>query len=116
MTHHLNNLDITDDSMVQQAFELVQKTLNGKDLNCLINNAGVAAKLKYSDINEKTMIESYRQNVIGPWKMMKVTSNVDLVEDPFKKTITSIFSDIFAVTGKSFISTETTRCETIIDN
>jgi short-subunit dehydrogenase len=52
--------------------DTVQKALNGKDLNCLINNAGVAAKLKFADINEKDMMETYRQNVIGPWKMTKV--------------------------------------------
>ena len=46
--------------------------MNGKDLNCLINNAGVAAKLRLSNINEKDMMESYRQNVIGPWKVTKV--------------------------------------------
>ena len=50
----------------------MQKALNGKDLNCLINNAGVAKKLKFGDINEKDMMETYRQNVIGPWKMTKV--------------------------------------------
>ncbi len=41
-------------------------------MNCLINNAGTASKLKFSDINEKDMMETYRQNVIGPWKMTKV--------------------------------------------
>ena len=53
----------------------MQQTLNGKDLNCLINNAGIAAKLKFTDINEKDMMETYRQNVIGPWKMTKVRAD-----------------------------------------
>ena len=68
-------LDITDDASIQKAAEKVQQTLNGKDLNCLINNAGTAAKLKFGDINEKDMMETYRQNVIGPWKVMKVRAD-----------------------------------------
>jgi short-subunit dehydrogenase len=53
----------------------VKQVLNGKDLNCLINNAGMAMKLKFSDINEKDMMETYRQNVIGPWKTSKVIAS-----------------------------------------
>lgn len=66
-------VDATDDASIQKAVEKVQQRLNGKDLNCLINNAGVAAKLRLSNINEKDMLESYRQNVIGPWKVIKVS-------------------------------------------
>jgi short-subunit dehydrogenase len=57
----------------------VEQRLNGKDLNCLINNAGTAAKLRFSDINEKDMMETYRQNVIGPWKVTKVYISVALL-------------------------------------
>ncbi len=64
--------DIVDDTSIQKAVEKVEQRLNGKDLNCLINNAGVATKLRFIDINEKDMIETYRQNVIGPWKVTKV--------------------------------------------
>jgi hypothetical protein len=32
----------------------------------------MATKLRFIDINEKDMIETYRQNVIGPWKVTKV--------------------------------------------
>jgi len=65
-------IDIVDDTSIQKAVEKVEQRLNGKDLNCLINNAGVATKLRFIDINEKDMIETYRQNVIGPWKVTKV--------------------------------------------
>lgn len=68
-------LDITDDVSIQKAFEKVEQRLNGKDLNCLINNAGATKKLRFSDINEKDMMEMYRQNVIGPWKVTKVYFN-----------------------------------------
>jgi short-subunit dehydrogenase len=50
----------------------VKQRLNGKDLNCLINNAGSTTKLQLSRINEKDMLETYRSNVIGPWKVTKV--------------------------------------------
>ncbi len=65
-------IDIVDDKSVQNAVEKVQQSLNGKNLNCLINNAGMATKLRLSNINEKDMMETYRQNVIGPWKVTKV--------------------------------------------
>ena len=65
-------LDATDDASIQQAVEKVQQRLNGKDLNCLINNAGVAAKLRLSNINEKDMMEAYGQNLVGAWKVTKV--------------------------------------------
>jgi NAD(P)-dependent dehydrogenase (short-subunit alcohol dehydrogenase family) len=74
-------LDITDDVSIHKAVEHVQQTLNGKHLNCLINNAGIAAKLKFTDINEKDMMETYRQNVIGPWKTIKVDSSIDSRSD-----------------------------------
>ncbi|UJR25066.1 hypothetical protein I4U23_006426 [Adineta vaga] len=64
-------LDITDDSSIQRAVEKVEQRLNGKDFNCLINNAGSTTKLRFKDINEKDMMETYRQNVIGPWKVTK---------------------------------------------
>ncbi|CAF1119140.1 unnamed protein product [Rotaria sp. Silwood1] len=64
-------LDIIDDTSVRKAVDKVQETLNGKDLNCLINNAGIATKLNFFCINEKDMMETYRQNVIGPWKVTK---------------------------------------------
>jgi len=65
-------IDIIDDKSIQKAVEKVEQSLNGKHLNCLINNAGMAAKLRFSNINEKDMMETYRQNVIGPWKITKV--------------------------------------------
>jgi NAD(P)-dependent dehydrogenase (short-subunit alcohol dehydrogenase family) len=64
-------LDIIDDTSIQKAVEKVEQSLNGKNLNCLINNAGMTAKLRFSNINEKDMMETYRQNVIGPWKVTK---------------------------------------------
>jgi hypothetical protein len=65
-------IDIIDDKSIQKAVEKVEQSLNGKHLNCLINNAGMATKLRFSNINEKDMMETYRQNVIGPWKVTKV--------------------------------------------
>ncbi len=65
-------IDIIDDTSIQKAVEKVEQSLNGKYLNCLINNAGMTAKLRFSNINEKDMMETYRQNVIGPWKVTKV--------------------------------------------
>lgn len=66
-------IDTTDDKSVQQAVEKVEQRLNGKDLNCLINNAGATTKLRFANINEKDMLETYRQNVLGPWKVTKVS-------------------------------------------
>jgi len=66
------SIDITNDASIKGAVEKVEKRLNGTDLNCLINNAGTAKKLRFMDINEQDMMETYRQNVIGPWKVTKV--------------------------------------------
>lgn len=63
---------MTDDASIGKAVQKVEQRLNGRDLNCVINNAGMTTKLKFSDINEKDMMETYRQNVIGPWKVTKV--------------------------------------------
>ncbi|CAF0899377.1 unnamed protein product [Adineta ricciae] len=64
-------LDAIDDSSIQKAVDKVEERLNGKDFNCLINNAGTTTKLRFANINEKDMMETYRQNVIGPWKVTK---------------------------------------------
>ncbi|CAF0999569.1 unnamed protein product [Adineta steineri] len=57
---------ITDGTSIQKAVEQLEQILNGNDLNCLINNAGMTTELRFSNIYEKDMMETYRQNVIGP--------------------------------------------------
>lgn len=32
----------------------------------------MTTKLRFTNLNEKDMLETYRQNVIGPWKVTKV--------------------------------------------
>ncbi|CAF1002155.1 unnamed protein product [Adineta steineri] len=65
-------LDITDHTSIQKAVEQVEQRLNGNDLNYLINNAGTTAKLRFSNINETDMMETYRPNVIESWKATKI--------------------------------------------
>jgi short-subunit dehydrogenase len=83
------SIDITNDASIKEAVEKVEQRLNGKDLNCLINNAGTAKKLRFMDINEKDMMETYRQNVIGPWKVTKVYLTISFSIDtiPVLQTI-----------------------------
>ncbi|CAF1622497.1 unnamed protein product, partial [Didymodactylos carnosus] len=64
-------LDITNDESIKDAKFEVEGKLSGKGLNMLINNAGVAKKLNINTINENDMLETYRNNVIGPWKVTK---------------------------------------------
>jgi len=65
-------LDVTDDESIENARSEIQSKLgNQNGLNMLINNAAVNNKLKFKDINEKDMMECYKQNVIGPWKLTK---------------------------------------------
>ncbi|CAF0844460.1 unnamed protein product [Adineta steineri] len=59
-------IDITGDTSIQKAVEQLEQRLHGNDLNCLINNVGMTTELRFSNIYEKDMMETYRQNVIGP--------------------------------------------------
>ncbi|CAF1682995.1 unnamed protein product [Rotaria magnacalcarata] len=59
-------LDITDDISVRKVVEQVKQTLNGRDLSCLINNAGTtaflplleksASQLEQPDIKQSSVI------------------------------------------------------------
>ncbi|CAF3063166.1 unnamed protein product [Rotaria sp. Silwood2] len=65
-------IDVTDDESVNKAKVEVEKKLgNNQGLNCLINNAGVSKNFKFNDINEKDMLDTYRHNVIGVWRVTK---------------------------------------------
>ena len=51
----------------------VEKELgSNRGLNCLLNNAGVMHNTTLDQIDEKVMLETYRQNVLGPWRVTKV--------------------------------------------
>ncbi|CAF1031677.1 unnamed protein product [Rotaria magnacalcarata] len=60
------SIDITDDISVRKVVEQVKQTLNGRDLSCLINNAGTtaflplleksASQLEQPDIKQSSVI------------------------------------------------------------
>ncbi|CAF1079414.1 unnamed protein product [Adineta steineri] len=65
-------IDVSDDESCNKAkIEVENKLGNSRGLNCLLNNAGVNKELKFNDINEKDMLDTYKHNVIGPWRVTK---------------------------------------------
>ncbi|CAF0844479.1 unnamed protein product [Adineta steineri] len=65
-------IDVNDDESCNKAKGEVENKLgNSQGLNCLLNNAGVNKDLKFNDINEQDMLDTYKQNVIGPWRVTK---------------------------------------------
>jgi len=68
-----NFVDASDDQSVNKAKVEVEKKLgNNQGLNCLLNNAGVSKTIQLKDINEKDMLDTYKHNVIGTWRVTKV--------------------------------------------
>lgn len=99
-------IDITDDKSIQQAVEKVEQRLNGKDLNCLINNAGMTTKLRFVNVNEKDMLETYRQNVLGPWKVTKVS--IEIQNRIPNRLFSFVSSGIFTTSRKICIAINST--------
>ena len=67
-------IDSSDDESVNKAKVEVEKKLgNNRGLNCLLNNAAVNQNTTLDKIDEKVMLETYRQNVLGPWRVTKVS-------------------------------------------
>lgn len=67
------HLDTSSDESVNKAKDEIEKKLgNNQGLNCLINNAAVSKNIKLNEINEKDMLDTYKQNVVGPWRVTKV--------------------------------------------
>jgi NAD(P)-dependent dehydrogenase (short-subunit alcohol dehydrogenase family) len=65
-------IDASDEQSVQKAKVEVEKKLGtNQGLNCLLNNAGVSKTVQLKEINEKDMLDTYKQNVMGPWRVTK---------------------------------------------
>lgn len=60
-----------DESVNRAKTEVENKLGNNRGLNCLLNNAAVTQRLHLNSINEKDMIDTFRQNVLGPWRVTK---------------------------------------------
>ncbi|CAF3620625.1 unnamed protein product [Adineta steineri] len=57
---------------IQKAVEQVEQRLNENDLHCLIINADITTKLRFSNIIRTDMMETYRPNVIESWKVTEI--------------------------------------------
>lgn len=56
--------------------EVEKKLGNDRGLNCLLNNAAVNQGTQLKDINEKVMLETYKQNVVGPYRVTQVNTSI----------------------------------------
>ncbi|MBB4286789.1 SDR family oxidoreductase [Roseospira goensis] len=88
-------LDVTDDAAVKA----LGRTLAGRTLDVLINNAGVyplkGPQGSFGDIPVKPWMEALRTNVIAPWKVAETfVANLEQAERPVLATISSKMGSI----------------------
>ncbi len=92
----LNFVDVSDDESVNKAKAEVEKKLGkNQGLNCLLNNAGVSKGTQLNNINEQDMLDTYKHNVVGPWRVTKVCRCSSVL------IIRTFYSGIFTFGGKS---------------
>ncbi|XP_053305130.1 C-factor-like [Spea bombifrons] len=63
---HIIQLDVADLQSIKAAYQAVQEKLQGRGLNILINNAGVATYKTVETSDEADMIYTYKTNTIAP--------------------------------------------------
>ncbi|XP_053305132.1 C-factor-like [Spea bombifrons] len=68
--HHPNleviQLEVTDRNCIKAAYHVIEKKLNGRGLNMLINNAAIAMENTVETADENEMINSFKTNTIAP--------------------------------------------------
>ncbi|XP_054856535.1 C-factor-like [Eublepharis macularius] len=70
-TIHVVQLDVKDPSSLKAAVSVVESHLNGKGLNLLINNAGVAIYGSLETMEQEEMLSVFNTNVVGPTLVVK---------------------------------------------
>ncbi|XP_072278997.1 C-signal-like [Pyxicephalus adspersus] len=59
-------LDVTNPTTIESAYRDITKRLDGRGLNLLINNAGIAVFHSLHEATAEIMMEMYKTNAIGP--------------------------------------------------
>ncbi|MBB4265687.1 SDR family oxidoreductase [Roseospira visakhapatnamensis] len=88
-------LDVTDDA----ALKALGRTLSGRALDVLINNAGVyplkSPQGSFGDVPVDAWMEALRTNVVAPWKVAETfIDNLTKAERPVLATISSKMGSI----------------------
>nr|XP_057905250.1 C-signal-like [Doryrhamphus excisus] len=65
------NMDVTDESSIQEAAKVITPLLGSEGLNLLINNAGLGLESSLQTATTKDMLDSFNTNVIGPMNIIK---------------------------------------------
>lgn len=91
----VHGLDVTDDA----ALSGLGRTLSGRALDVLINNAGIyplkGPQGSFGDIPPEPWMEALRTNVVAPWKVAETfVANLERAERPVLVTISSKMGSI----------------------
>ena len=87
----IDGIDVSDGDSVRE----LRNTLGGRDIDVLINNAGILRGERFGQIDYDTMLEQYRVNTLGPLRVTEalvdrlgkgakvaiITSRVGSIED-----------------------------------
>lgn len=91
----IDGIDVSDGESVNQLGDTLDKLLDGRKIDVLINNAGILRGDRFGQLDYDAMLEQYRVNALGPLrvtealvdklgehaKVVIITSRVGSIED-----------------------------------